>query len=57
MDKFISLTSLKDEKFLLNASKIIYVCGIKGGSAVYLDEYTKYTVKETIEEIFALLCD
>ncbi|MBQ7339232.1 MAG: hypothetical protein IJW43_00055 [Clostridia bacterium] len=57
MDKFIFLTTLRDEKFLMNVSKILFVCSIKGGSAVYFDEYSKYTVKESIEEIFTLLAD
>lgn len=55
MNKFILLTTLRDEKFLCNTEKIVYIGEIKDGSIVYIDEFIHYTVKETIFEILALL--
>ena len=57
MDKFITLTTLKDEKFICNVSKIVYIGEVKGGSMVYIDEFTRYTVKESVSEISALLSE
>lgn len=55
MSDFIVLTTLKNEKFLCNVSKIIYIGEVKDGSIVYIDEFTRYTVKETLAEISTLL--
>ena len=55
MEKFITLTTLKDEKFICNVSKIIGE--VKGGSMVYIDEFTRYTVKESVSEISSLLSE
>ncbi len=57
MDNFITLTTLKDEKFLCNVKKIVYIGEVKDGSIVYIDEFTRYTVKETVAEISALLSE
>ena len=55
MDKFITLTTLKDEKFLCNIDKIVYIGQVKDGAIVYIDEFTRYTVKESVSEITAIL--
>ena len=57
MDNFITLTTLKDEKFLCNAKKIVYIGEVKDVSLVYIDEFTRCTVKETVAEISALLSE
>ncbi len=57
MDNFITLTTLKDEKFLCNVKKIVYIGEVKDGSIVYIDEFTRYTVKETVAEISTLLSE
>lgn len=57
MDTFITLTTLKNEKFLCNAEKIVYVGEVKDGSLVYIDEFTRYTVKESVSDITALLAE
>ena len=57
MDNFITLTTLKNEKFLCNVKRIVYIGEVKDGSIVYIDEFTRYTVKETITEISALLSE
>ena len=57
MDNFITLTTLKNEKFLCNVKKIVYIGEIKEGSIVYIDEFTRYMVKENIAEISALLSE
>ncbi len=57
MDNFITLTTLKNEKFLCNVKKIVYIGEIKEGSIVYIDEFTRYMVKENIVEISALLSE
>ena len=41
MDNFITLTTLKDEKFLCNVEKIVYIGEVKDGSIVYIDEFTR----------------
>lgn len=55
MKEFITLTTTKGEKFLCNIKKIVYIGEVKDGSVVYIDEFTRYTVKESITEISALL--
>ena len=55
MSDFIVLTTLKNEKFLCNLKKIVYIGEVKDGSIVYIDEFTRYTVKETLAEISTLL--
>ena len=55
MPKFIYLTTLKNEKMLVNVNLIAYICVSKNGSEVCIGEFETYTVKETLEEIFALL--
>ena len=57
MEKFISLTTLKNEKFLCNVSKIVYIGEVKDGSIVYIDEFTRYTVKESVSEISTFLSE
>ena len=57
MSNFISLTTLKDEKFLCNVEKIVYIGEVKDGSMVYIDEFTRYTVKESVSEISSLLSE
>lgn len=55
MDIFITLTTLKGETFLCNVKKIVYIGESKDGSIVYIDEFTRFSVKESVSEIFALL--
>lgn len=55
MCDFITLTTLKNEVFICNASKIVFIGEVKDGSIIYIDEFTRYTVKESIEEISLLL--
>lgn len=57
MDRFITLTTLKGEKFLCNIEKIVYIGEVKDGSIVYIDEFTRYTVKEHINVISAFLSE
>lgn len=57
MDTFITLTTLKNEKFLCNVEKIVYIGEVKDGSIVYIDEFTRYTVKESVSEIFIILTE
>ena len=57
MVDFITLTTFKDETFLCNVEKIVYFGEIKDGSIIYIDEFTRYSVKETVDEIIALLSE
>ncbi len=57
MDKFIILTTFKGEKFLCNVDKIVYFGEVKDGSIVYIDEFTRYTVKESVNEISVLMSE
>lgn len=57
MDNFITLTTLKGEKFLCNVDKIVYFGEVKDGSLVYIDEFTRYTVKESVNQIYSLLSE
>ena len=57
MPKFIELTTIKNEKFLCNVDKIVYIGEVKDGSIVYIDEFTRYTVKEKLLEIINLLSE
>lgn len=57
MENFITLTTLKEEKFLCNVLKIVCICEVKNGSMVYIDEFTRYTVKESLAEISSLLSE
>ena len=57
MDSFITLTTLKNEFIVCNVSKILYFGQVKSGTVVYIDEFTQYTVKETISEISTLLAE
>ena len=55
MENFIALTTLKGEKFLCNVKNIVYIGEVKGGSMVYIDEFIRYTVIETVDKIASLL--
>ncbi len=55
--RFVPLTTLKGERILFNVEKIIYFGEVKNGSIVYIDEFTRFTVKESFAEIFSLLSE
>ena len=57
MVDFIILTTTKNEKLVCNTNKIVYIGEVKNGSILYFDEFTRYTVKESIDEIFSLLAN
>lgn len=54
---FVPLTTLKGEKILFNVKKIVYFGEVKNGSIVYIDEFTRFTVKESFAEISTLLSE
>ena len=57
MSNFINLTTLKDEKILINIEKIVCIGQVKNRSIVCIDEFIDYSVKESIDDIFVLLSE
>lgn len=57
MKGYILLHTLKDEEFICNLSKVVYIGPGKTGSVIYFDEFSEYTVKESLTEILKLLSE
>ena len=57
MDTFIKLTTTKGEILVLNKEKIVYFCEGKDCSVMYIDEFIRYSVQESLDEILKLIQD